>query len=79
MKGNDAIITKFDRNAKNVVVPSKVVCNGKSYPVKEISTFSNGDNYSARTLVLEEGIERIANWSFMEFRWLESVTVGYKF
>mgnify|MGYP002624415006 CR=1 FL=1 len=75
LKGNDAIITKFDRNAKNVVVPSTVVCNGKSYPVKEISTFSNGDNYSARTLVLEEGIERIANWSFMEFRWLESVTL----
>ena len=75
VKGNGVIITKFDRNATKVTVPAKVADGKAVYDVLEVSTFSNGDNYSARQLVLEEGIKRIASWSFVEFRWLTEVTL----
>lgn len=75
-KGNNdgtAVITGFNRTASDVCVPATVMYGGVAYSVKEVSTFVNGDNYSARSLQLEEGIERIGKSSFIEFRWLKEV------
>lgn len=52
-----------------------VVYKGVEYRVKSVSTFLNGVNYLAETLVLEEGIEDIDKFSFNEFRKLVSVTL----
>ena len=68
-------ITKFDTGAANVTIPGKVEFGGNEYPVKEIDTFINGNNYSATKLVIEEGVETIANYAFNEFRKLTDVTI----
>lgn len=66
-------ITSFDVSADSVVIPSMIEYGGQQYPVKEVDTFINGNSYLARTLVIEEGIERIENFSFVEFRKLKEV------
>ena len=48
LNGNEVTITGFDRKAQEVVIPAKVQYNGNTYQVAEVSTFVNGDNYSAR-------------------------------
>lgn len=70
---NCVCITSFDVDAKIVTVPSVVTYKGVTYPVKKISTFINGNNYLANTLIIEEGMEEIGNYSFNEFRQLKSV------
>ena len=74
-KAGVVTITSFDFKADDVTIPAVVATGNASYPVKEVSTFINGNNYSARRLVLEEGIERIANSSFIEFRKLQEVVL----
>lgn len=73
--GDGVCITSFSVKATNVVIPSVVVNKGVEYRVKSVSTFLNGVNYLAETLVLEEGIEDIDKFSFNEFRKLVSVTL----
>lgn len=68
-------ITEFDVNAENVIVPGKVEFEGSYYPVREIDTFINGNNYGARRLVIQEGVMFIANYAFIEFRNLIDVTI----
>jgi len=68
-------ITGFDTNAENVTIPAKVEFQGEFYPVREVDTFINGNNYSAKRLVIEEGVESIANFAFIEFRKLVDVTI----
>ena len=68
-------ITGFDTNAAVVTIPGRVNYANDDYPVKEIDTFINGNNYSARKLIIEEGVETISNFAFMEFRKLIDVTI----
>lgn len=68
-------ITGFDVGASDVRIPAQVEYAGSFYPVKYIDTFINGNNYSAARLVIEEGIQGIANFAFMEFRKLVDVTI----
>ena len=68
-------ITGFDTGAGNVTIPGKVEFEGEYYPVREIDTFINGNNYAATRLVIEEGVEQIANFAFVEFRKLVDVTI----
>lgn len=68
-------VTGFDVKARQVTVPAIVSYNGVDYPVKSVSTFLNGVNYLAVSLVLEEGIEDIDKFSFNEFRKLTSVSL----
>lgn len=75
INGQSVSINSFTRSAFRVVVPAKVTYNGKEYLVKSINVFSNGDNYSTVTLILEEGIEDIKKFCFNEFRDLRSVTL----
>mgnify|MGYP002622607230 CR=1 FL=1 len=72
---NSVCITSFTAGAPNVVIPARVTSDGRTYLVKEVDTFVNGNNYLARTLVLEDGIEKIAASAFIEFRKLKSVTL----
>lgn len=72
----DAVtITAFSLKASHVIIPSEVVYRGVRFPVKSVDVFMNGVNYLAETLVLEDGIEEIAKYSFNEFRKLQSVTL----
>lgn len=66
-------ITSFSVDAPNVVIPSTVQYKGVAYPVNEVSTFINGNNYLAENLVIEEGVQRIDKFSFAEFRKLKTV------
>jgi len=68
-------ITGFDTNAGSVTIPSRVEFEGIYYPVREIDTFINGNNYSATRLVIEDGVEIIDNYAFIEFRKLMDVTI----
>ena len=70
-----ATITSFDQNASKVIIPSVVDYNGKSYPVNKIDTYISGCNYSTISLVIEEGVEEIKNYCFVEFRKLEHVVL----
>lgn len=73
--GQTVCITAFSVKAKMVVIPATVSFKGKEYRVTSVSTFMNGVNYLAESLVLEEGIEEIDKFSFNEFRKLESVSL----
>lgn len=68
-------ITGFDVNADNVIIPGKVEYEGEYYPVREIDTFINGNNYGAKKLVIQEGVVCVANYAFVEFRKLVDVTI----
>lgn len=74
-EGNSVCIISFSVKAENVVIPATVMYKGEAFPVKSISTFLNGVNYLAKTLVVEEGIEDINKYSFNEFRKLKQVTL----
>jgi len=74
-KGEDITITGFDVKVDNVIIPARVEYEGRLYPVREIDTFINGNNYSATRLVVEEGVEVIAKYAFAEFRNLIDVTL----
>ena len=73
LKGGSVTIKSFSYDAPNVVIPSTVQYKGAAYSVKEVSTHMNGNNYLAENLVVEEGIERIHNFAFSEFRKLKTV------
>ncbi len=75
IKGETVCITGFDRNATNVRIPAVVEYKGYDYKVSKVDTYISGDNYLAETLVIENGITEIANFSFIEFRSLKSVTL----
>lgn len=66
-------VTSFDVSADSVIIPSVIEYKGRQYPVKEVNTFINGNSYLASTLVIEEGVERIESFSFVEFRKLKQV------
>lgn len=68
-------ITSFDRDAYSVTIPGVVTYRGVNYNVTKVNTYISGDNYSAAYLTLEEGIREIANYCFIEFRQLQSVTL----
>lgn len=68
-------IIGFDTGAEDVTIPGKVEFEGDYYPVREIDTFINGNNYAATRIIIEEGVEQIANFSFAEFRKLVDVTI----
>lgn len=70
-----ATITSFDQNASKVIIPSVVNYKEKSYSVNKIDTYISGCNYSTISLVIEEGVEEIKNYSFVEFRKLEYVVL----
>lgn len=74
-KNGYVTITEFDVNAENVIIPGKVEFEGDLYPVREINTFINGNNYGAKRLVIQEGVTDIANYAFVEFRKLIDVTI----
>lgn len=73
VKSGTVCITGFDRNAATVVIPNRVVHKGRQYDVTEVDTYISGDNYSTVSLTLEEGIKYVTNYSFVEFRKLETV------
>ena len=73
--GKEVTITGFTVKASYVVIPATVLYKGEEYRVKTVSTFLNGVNYLAETLILEEGIEVIGNFSFCEFRKLKNVSL----
>ncbi|MCH5307688.1 MAG: caspase family protein [Prevotella sp.] len=58
-----------------MIIPAVVYDGKQEYKVKSVSTFLNGVNYLAETLVLEEGIEEIDKFAFNEFRKLQSATL----
>ena len=71
----EACIKSFDNKAPDVTIPASVSHKGTSYPVKSVSVFMNGVNYSTVHLTLEEGIEDIDKFCFNEFRKLTSVNL----
>lgn len=71
----EACIKSFDNKAPDVTIPASVSHKGTSYPVKSVSVFMNGVNYSTVRLTLEEGIEDIDKFCFNEFRKLTSVSL----
>lgn len=71
----EATIKSFDKKEPNVTIPATVTHKGVSYPVKTISVFMNGVNYSTVNLTLEEGIEEIDKFCFNEFRKLLTVNL----
>lgn len=73
LSNNVATITAFDVEADSVVIPGKVEYEGKRYPVRAVSTHREGCNYMARVLVVEDGVEKIDNFAFKEFRKLTRV------
>lgn len=75
VEGQGVCIVGFDVKANNVVIPAYVSNAGVTYPVKKVSTFLNGNNYLATSLVLEEGIEDIDKFAFNEFRKLQTATL----
>jgi len=68
-------ITGIDKKAVNVTIPSKVEFEGKKYTVREIDTFKDYSNNSAASLIIEEGIEVIDDYAFIEFQNLIDVTI----
>lgn len=68
-------ITGWNEDALNVTIPSQVVYDGSSYPVTDIDTHINGNNYSAKMLTIQEGIKTIEKFAFAEFRSLVVVTI----
>ena len=74
-KNGNVTITEFDHDKSVVTIPAQVEYDNASYPVVEISTFINGNNYGTEILVIEEGVQRIDNRSFIEFRKLQEVTL----
>lgn len=68
-------ITGFDVGAENVIIPGKVEYEGDYYPVVEIDTYINGNNYGAKKLVIQEGVMYVANYAFVEFRKLVDVSI----
>lgn len=64
----EATIKSFDKKEPDVTIPSTIIHKGTSYPVKSVSVFMNGVNYSTVNLTLEEGISEIDNFCFNEFR-----------
>lgn len=75
IEDNSACITSFDIRARDVTVPSNVVYKGRTYPVRQVSTFLNGVNYLTVNLTLEEGIEDVDKYCFNEFRKLRTVNL----
>lgn len=75
MDGGKAIVTAFDVKAMNVTIPAKVIYMGTEYSVGKVSTFMNGVNYLTVFLTLEEGIEDIDRYAFIEFRKLQTVSL----
>lgn len=75
VKGGTVCITGFDRKATDVTIPSVVTHNGRDYQVTKVDTYISGDNYMAEKIVIESGVKEIANFSFIEFRSLQSVTL----
>lgn len=75
LKSGMVTITGFDQEASKVIVPGKVNYKGISYPVDKIDTYISGCNYSTKSLIVEEGIAEIENYSFIEFRKLEHVVL----
>jgi len=68
-------ITEFDHKSPNVTIPAHVEYKNETYPVRTVNTFLNGVNYLTINLTLEEGIENIEEYSFIEFRKLNSVSL----
>lgn len=75
VEGQNVCIIGFDVKANEVVIPAYVSNGNVSYSVKKVSTFINGNNYFATSLVLEEGIEDIDKFAFNEFRKLQSASL----
>lgn len=75
LKDKKVCITSFDVKAQRVTIPAYAAYQGVKYPVIEISTYVSGNNYSARELFIEEGVEEIGKRSFYEFRKLRNVTL----
>lgn len=71
----EATIKSFDKKEPDVTIPATVTHKGVSYPVKTVSVFMNGVNYSTVNLTLEEGIEEIDDYCFNEFRKLLTVNL----
>ena len=70
-----ACIKSFDSKAPEVTIPAVITYKAENYPVKSVSTFMNGVNYSTVNLVIEEGVEEIDKFCFNEFRKLQSVLI----
>lgn len=75
ISGGAACIKSFNNKALDVTIPAVINHKGVDYPVRTVSVFMNGVNYTAENLVLEEGIEEIDKFCFVEFRKLQSVTL----
>lgn len=75
IKDGTACIKSFDKKAPEVIIPAAIAYNGVSYPVKSVSVFMNGVNYSTVRMTLEEGIEDIDKFCFNEFRKLSLVNL----
>lgn len=71
----EACIKSFNNKVPEVTIPASISFKGSNYPVKTVSVFMNGVNYSTQRLILEEGIEDIDKFCFNEFRKLLSVNL----
>lgn len=63
-----ACIKSFNNKAQTVTIPATITHKGVNYPVKIVSVFMNGVNYTTVNLTIEEGIEDIDKYCFNEFR-----------
>lgn len=75
LEDGKAVVTAFDVKATNVTIPAKVTYMGMEYSVGKVSTFMNGVNYLTVFLTVEEGIEDIDKYAFVEFRKLQTVSL----
>lgn len=75
LDGGKAVVTAFDVKATDVTIPATVSYMGTKYPVGKVSTFMNGVNYLTVFLTLEEGIEDIDKYAFIEFRKLQNISL----
>lgn len=75
IRSQGVCITSFDTDAGKVVIPATVTHGGTSYAVKKISTFATSKFYKTTLLILEEGIEEIDKYAFLNFKSLHTVSL----
>lgn len=76
-KGGTLCIESFDQKVTKVKIPSEVTAGGTHYKVTSIDLFSVGKFYYAEEVEIEQGVETIEKYCFLNFRKLREVTLPY--
>lgn len=76
VKNGKTIITGFDHDAAQVLVPAEVKDkSGRSYQVSVLDLYSEATFYKTNTVAIEQGITEIAEYCFRFFKELTNVYI----